>query len=104
LGVRYVVADDDCFYCHSCRNNVLIAIGTLSFFLISLQIVNGVVCIVCPCAGDSKPKPFILPVDCLVPSYYLWTVLSSADQFISFPGKFSKSCLEEFRTQEIVTH
>ena len=49
--------DDECFYYHSWRNNSVIAFGTLSSFLTYLHIVNGVVCVVCPFAGDEKWKP-----------------------------------------------
>ena len=48
--------DDDCFYYHSWRNNVVIAFGTLSSLLTYLHIVSGVVCVVCPFAGDEKLK------------------------------------------------
>jgi len=34
---RVSIYDDDCFYYHTWRNNVVIAIGTLSSFLTSLQ-------------------------------------------------------------------
>ena len=44
--------DDDCFYYHSWRNDVVIACGTLSSFLTQLHIVIGVVCVVCRFAGD----------------------------------------------------
>jgi len=43
--------DDDCFYYHSWRNNVVIAFGTLSSFLI-----YGVVCVVCHFADDEQLK------------------------------------------------
>jgi len=45
------VVDDDCFYDHSWRNNVVIAFGTLSSFCTYLHFVSGVVCVVCPFAG-----------------------------------------------------
>jgi len=47
-----MVNDDDCFYYHSWRNNVVIAFGTLS----SLASMSGVVCVVCPFADDEKLK------------------------------------------------
>ena len=46
--------DDDCFQHHSWRNNVVIAFGTLLSFLALLRIVSGVVCVVCPFAGDEN--------------------------------------------------
>jgi len=49
-------SDDDCFYCHSLRNNVIIAFGTLSSFLTQLHVVRGVVCVVCAFTGDEKMK------------------------------------------------
>ena len=48
--------DDDCFYYHSWRNNVVFAFGTLSSFLTQFHIVSGVVCVVCPFAGEGKLK------------------------------------------------
>ena len=48
--------DDDCFHYHSWRNNVVITFGTLSSFLMQLHMVSGVVCVVCPFAGDEKLK------------------------------------------------
>jgi len=58
--------DDDCFYYHSWRNNVVIALGTLSSFLTYLQIVSGVVCVVCPFAGDEKLKNIHVDLTLLV--------------------------------------
>jgi len=54
-------ADDNCFDCHSqaWRNNVVIAFGTLSSLLTQLDIMSGVVCVVCPFSGDAKLKTFI---------------------------------------------
>jgi len=44
--------DDDCFYYHSWRNNVVIAFGTLSSFLTWLSEWR---CLpVCPFAGDES--------------------------------------------------
>jgi len=40
--------DDDGIYCHSRRNNVVVAFGTLSSFFTYLLIVSGVVWVVCP--------------------------------------------------------
>ena len=51
-----VTDDDDCFYYHSWRHNVVIAFGTLSSFLTYFHIVSGVVCVVCPSTGDEKLK------------------------------------------------
>jgi len=54
---RAVLADDDdCFFYHAWRNNVVIAFGTLASFLTYLHIVSGVVCVVCPFADDEKLK------------------------------------------------
>jgi len=41
------------------RNDVVIAFGTLSSFLTLLHIVSGVVCVVCPFAGDEILKTFM---------------------------------------------
>jgi len=48
--------DNDCFHYPFWRKNVVIAFGTLSFCLTQLHIVSGVVCVVCPFAGDEKLK------------------------------------------------
>ena len=48
--------DEDSFHCHSWRNHVVTAFGTLSPFLTYLHIVSGVVCGVCTLAGDEKLK------------------------------------------------
>jgi len=46
-------------YYHSWRNNVVIAFETLLTFLTQLHIVSGVVCVVCPFAGDEQLKTFM---------------------------------------------
>jgi len=48
------IDDNNCFYYHSWRNNVVIAFGTLLSIFTQLHIVNGVFCVVCPFAGDEN--------------------------------------------------
>ena len=62
------LGDDDCFYCHFWRNNAVIAFKNLSSFqvLTSLHILSGVICVVCPFAGDEKLKKIHVDVALLL--------------------------------------
>ena len=50
----FIYNDDDCFYYHSCRNNVVIAFNSLVFSYLASM--SGVICVVCPFADDEKLK------------------------------------------------
>ena len=69
--------NEDCFYYHSWRNNVVIAFATLSFFLTCLHIVSGVVCIVYPFAGDENVKNSCRYICTHVLMYHLYVCIHS---------------------------